>query len=616
MYFSVCVGSTAEYFEWLNRTLSYTNLLNLKVNHNCIKTQNDLCIGLASIFSQNFDNKTFTEKIITTKEDHEEIYINLKRLTSSYNFDRTQFKDDYLKISKLNGNIEINNSLFNTEQIYFLNQKSGYIIGNDFRLMLKHTNFTIDKTGVYSLLKYGTHGTFNTLCENIKSVPNGFIFKASPQNPNQSSDHLLEISPDQQNFFELEDSPHNTDEYLNTLENILNYLPDESALFFSGGVDSGFLAYKLMELNKNHIPLINFSFGPDDYNGKISAQMAKDIKMPFHQITYQKDHIYEFIENLFKLYSIPFFDASQIPTGILVQRTLKNFPQINCIIDGIGPDQYLGGGYSTQLAQWQNIYKLPKIFGNLGFLLNTRDFAWKLPYKKTTILRILHKFHQNSFEEIPVINYCNGITYNIPENTDKLLSQNFNKYVNIFASPLKNKNDFYSVQMIMCDLVLKIMLKSYEPLRYYGVNSISPFMHPRAIKKGLSINWSEKFENRETKAVLKKYLKSQMPPGQGVIPKMGFITPLELIIQDKTLLNYIMNIVLADDNPIGEFVNLKTFKRIISHVSKNNALNPEMSNNIWGIVFLSIWLKQLNSLNNAKSTATEQIIRHNANTTT
>ena len=117
---------------------------------------------------------------------------------------------------------------------------------------------------------------------------------------------------------------------------------NDPVLLFSGGVDSGFLASRLLRLGFKDALLVNYAFSEDDPESQVAEKMALQLGLPFLRVM-PDGELNDILESPGKVYCQPFGDHSTVPSSLMAHAIVKKFKgQNRIILDGTGADGAFG----------------------------------------------------------------------------------------------------------------------------------------------------------------------------------------------------------------------------------------------------------------------------------
>jgi hypothetical protein len=133
--------------------------------------------------------------------------------------------------------------------------------------------------------------------------------------------------------------------------------------------------------------------------------------------------------------------------------------------------------------------------------------------------------------------------------------------------------------------------KGFNPLRSCGLHAFFPFLNDEIIGIGSAIMQEER-QGSETKRALKALLLKEVPSGMIYRPKSGFKPPLNVILRDYRVREYINDIILVKNNPVNEFVYYSVMKKLFTRIWNNEQIGRHHFSFIWAYMFASIWLRR------------------------
>ena len=477
------------------------------------------------------------------------------------------------------------------EQIYYAPcRDGGAVFGNDMRFLLRWAGMRLDERALYSLMMCGTIVPPYTIAAGVRRIPNGHALalgtgKVAPQ---------LELMPDAviKNWHTAPVSDP-ARAVRDTLDSILGNTPTGSAVYFSGGVDSGLMAARLAALGRRDVRLINFSFGPDDAEGQLARAMAQRLGLRLEQVMYDPNDVMGVLDRLAIDYPLPFGDYSVLPMNMLVRASLTSSAGApSCAVEGAAADDLFSVG--VKYRQWKRWYRVPSpIRGSMGaayagLRLSESDSragrAGRVARRSVLMpLEGAGIFVQNSLA---------GIAYH----PSRKVIQAISTAIQSSYGPLTEgiaPEDRFSILFALHDVVGRVAHKSYMLLRAYGARPLFPFLEPTMIQLSASLRWDQKVRDGVTKAPLKELLAQQVGEEMVYRKKSGFIPPFEAMLTTRPMYDYLHDVALSPHNPLAQHLDTPAVQRLIDRAYSGQALNLESYFFLWAVVFGSAWLYRL-----------------------
>jgi asparagine synthase (glutamine-hydrolysing) len=477
------------------------------------------------------------------------------------------------------------------EQFYFAQHLQSIMLGNDLRLLSRWKGLQLNDSAVFALFQYGTIPAPLTIAKNIHRIPNGhqLTFTATVGEPKiiryfEPPTQLPTLgakNADRKALLDIVQA---------TLRQTLIPLPQNSALYFSGGVDSALLAAQLAHLGRRDITLFNYSFGPDDMESRLASEIADFLGFPYERISYQPSDMVSMLTRLAKDYSFPFGDRSVVPTNLLVHASLPKLSVGSAIIDGTGADGAFGAWHTTNPLSY-----VP------------RPIRWWLGkiYKYTTLWRTtssleyrLHRAGQSLHMTLPHLmvigSYAfSDIIYHIPALIRADLENNLIQNTDDLGLALASPERFSLLDLIhVCAGMFAA--KTFDPLRSQGVTPYYPFLEPTMVRLALAVPYVDKCPNHEAKSLLKQLLARDIPDHWIYRQKSGFIAPFKEMLKNKAMQEFIHDVVLSPSNPLLDYCNVDLITRMFARANRGFPLSDSLYGFLWNLIFTSGWLNQMN----------------------
>ncbi|MBI1879017.1 MAG: hypothetical protein HYR94_12500, partial [Chloroflexi bacterium] len=454
------------------------------------------------------------------------------------------------------------------------------------RLLMRWTGLELDEQAVYALFQYGTIPPPLTICQRIRRIPNGHVLKITPPSTEPAFEVFFQPGKDLPLDRNSADPERQVQQ---TLDDILADIPASTALYFSGGVDSGLIAARLADLGRTDVRLINYAFGPQDPEGHLALQMAAYLGLTCEQIMYKPSDIFLMLQRIGQDYSFPFGDRSVIPTNLLVHASLRSIDPLSAVIEGTGGDGAFG--------PWALRSRVASLPGWVRWLMATGYKGlkgWRYNSKIEHVGRLARKNMSMPLPHVIAIAYnpLNGIAYTIPDRVSKALEQVIKTRVEILSVGLEPEAQL-SLLDLVCVCAGRFAAKSFDPLRAYGVKAIYPFLEPAMLRLSSSLPYDQKCNGGQAKALLKSLLARQVPGELIYRPKSGFTSPFQEILTHDSMREFVRSVVLARDNPLLDFCQIDVVKQMIRRAEQGQTLNVEAHKFLWGLIFTSGWLRQL-----------------------
>ena len=112
-------------------------------------------------------------------------------------------------------------------------------------------------------------------------------------------------------------------------------------VMFSGGVDSGLIAYRLSALGRMDTVMFNVSFGQNDKEAMVAREMANRLRLNCIELRYPGK--WDVLTSPGAVYPVPFGDYSAPPAAFLASEICDRYAgQKVVVFDGTGADGCFG----------------------------------------------------------------------------------------------------------------------------------------------------------------------------------------------------------------------------------------------------------------------------------
>ena len=478
------------------------------------------------------------------------------------------------------------------EQCFVAVDHRGLMMGNDLRLLRRWKPGALDPAAVYALLQFRAIPPPLSLYTGIARIPNGHQFLG------HAGEASFTFTPfffpaqagtrEELTLISEEEALHRFQQHLD--EN-LHGLPDSSLLFFSGGVDSTLLAARLTALGKKKVQLVNFTFGPEDPEGKLALEMAALLGMPIEQLAYHEEEFPGMLTRIGREFSFPFGDSSAIPVNLMIHATLPRVGSARTVIEGVGPDQTFGA--KLQDKKWGWAEAAPALVRGAAAAVYKGMALWKKESPPGTMANILRKRWQMPREQaqIMAINALNGIAYATPEPLRRELDQAIHLHYHRLGEGL-DADDLSCLINLLHFSIGTVCAKSTDLYRLYGLRPVNPFMAREVLELSFALPHHVRCAQGKPKSLLKKLAARSVPPALIYRPKQGFDPPLARMARHPVMLEYLHSLVLNDANPLLAYLHKPVMKKMVGWIEGGRRLSYDAYRFIWMVLFASLWLDQ------------------------
>jgi asparagine synthase (glutamine-hydrolysing) len=496
-----------------------------------------------------------------------------------------------LRMDVNSGELTVMLQSLSPEHVFYAPTTHSIALSNDLRLLIRMTGLDLDERAVFSLLQYGTVLPPFSISRQIQRIPNSHTLRATVQSDALNVDVSLEVA------LYRKPAPPGTNPATavrGTMDGLLERVPRNSALFFSGGVDSGLMAARLAALGRDDVRLINFSFGPDDDEATLARNMAAHLGLRCEHITYDDSGFMDVLWRATEDYSFPFGDYSVMPMNMMIHAALGPGTQVPCLIDGSGADDMFSIG--LKYPSWRRLYRLsPTVRSTVAGMYQSGDI-WRRSSRTARVGRVVRRSAQLPLFQAGAMaqNSLDGIAYRTLQTVRDQLDDAFVTYRYPVVRQLPPADQFATL-MTMNDSTGRVAPKSYDPLRQRGIRSYVPFLEPAMVRLALSLPWSVKSARGKPKSLLKGLLAEQVPSEMVYRRKSAFIPPYESILTSPPMQSYLREIVLSPSSPLAPFYDRGVVERMVEQTQTWTKLNLEVYFFLWTLTFTTAWLYALHA---------------------
>ena len=507
--------------------------------------------------------------------------------------DPAETNEARLRLAQHRGDLSVFVQPLSPEHVFYTTMANGIALSNDLRLLIRLTGLDLDERAVYSLLQYGAIMPPFSISRQIQRIPNGHILHVKSR-PDRLTTALVMGEPPKSTPLPATVAPALA--LRQTLDSLLGRAPRNSAVFFSGGVDSGLIAARLAALGRKDVTLINFSFGPHDEESDLARRMAAHLGMRCEQISYDQSRFMDVLWRAADDYSFPFGDYSVLPMNMMIHAALPRQTQIPTpipgVIEGVGADDLFSIG--LKYPGWQRLYRISQRTRRAAAGAYQAREMWRHDSRTARVGRVLRRSAQ-----MPLLlaatqaqNSLDGIVYRMPDKIREQIDSAFLEYRFGLVRQLPPEDQF-SIVMSINDNSGRVAPKSFDPLRARGIAQHQPFLEPAMLRLALSLTWEQKSARGESKSLLKALLADQVPPEMVYRRKSPFIPPYESMLATQPMQSYLQEIVLSPSSPLAPYYERPTLERMVAQTQEWKQLNLEVYFFLWALTFLTAWLYPL-----------------------
>ncbi|MBL6446868.1 asparagine synthase (glutamine-hydrolyzing) [Fulvivirga sp. 29W222] len=413
--------------------------------------------------------------------------------------------------------------------LYYHYSNGRLIFGSEIKVISEHfdRSLEVDKSGLYSYLRFGYFIGETTIFAQVKKVPPGSYIRITPNN--LSIQHYW--CPE--GFLQDKKSFKNIDSAADELEPLLieafkyRMVSDVPVgTFFSGGIDSSLL---VAILNKHYGKIITCTIGFDksqNNEAEYARKIAKHLGTIHHERILGFSEARDLFSSFYDVYDEPFHDTSGIPTSIVTELAKER--GIKVVLSADGGDELFGGYpvYKKLSSFYNRVRSIPAIFRQTASRIvefmgvdSSGLYYRNMGQKMGKVAELLESESAEEVYEaiISTISHKEAMKQITGE-----LTFNKTRYNNNGLHPMERAMLWDLKYFLPDDLLVKVD----RATMYHGIEGREPFLDHRVVEFALRLPLDYKIKNGDQKIILKKILARYMPPELYERPKQGFSIPL------------------------------------------------------------------------------------------
>ncbi len=373
----------------------------------------------------------------------------------------------------------------------------------------------------------------------------------------------------------------------------------DPVLLFSGGVDSGLLAARLVALGFRESLLLNYSFGQDDPESLLAEAMAKHLGLRFERIFPRRSPC-ECLRAPGGVYPQPFSDQSTAPTWDFARTVVERLAGCHrLILDGTGADGAFG--MNQKIARWSRVVRTPALLRRSASFVYGRALwhsaaRWEYPFRVARRSAIL---------PLPAAavaqNTLAGILYRAApgHSLDGMLSS----WVGSWAGESMASRIMAADLALICANIFA--QKGLPILEGAGHVVAYPFLDSESVSFALSAVPSWAMD--EAKAPLKLCLAGQVPREMVYRAKSGFIDPRRGVFHAPEFIAH-LRATLDDSGPISPYLCRRPALKACDLLHRHRSLPAQTLDCLWGITFTDRWIRSAGRGSGAHSSPTGDLL--------
>jgi asparagine synthetase B (glutamine-hydrolysing) len=457
-------------------------------------------------------------------------------------------------------------------------------LSTDPRLLARSTD-PIDDRALYSVLQFGAIAPPFTMWRPVFQLTSGRVWTVSD---------TLTL-----HWAALRSSPRDFDPASEPRETTLTTLidgslramaPDERPVVcFSGGVDSGILAWRAARMGWRDTVLVHLSRGPTDDQTFHAERMAAALGLPFVVAQDDATSIERLLEIIGSAWYQPFGDCSVVSTAVLTQSILDQLSDRQSVLDGVGADGCFG--LAPKARQWQRICSLPTVLRNAAAgaygLRKVYGSAGRLEH----VLRIARRAARMPYPLGAVAqNALHGIAYDFDPAVVEDVWRRLLEWNDSAATDDRGAARLASLDIgLTCSRMFAQKTRALFDASPMEIHH--PFLASRMVEFALQTAGTA-VRGEEPKANLKRLLAREVPEAQPYRAKSGFPLSVQSIFAAPSFLAALAEII-SGRSPLAGIVRPDVVRRLRERIVAGRALNWPARNFLWTAVFTHLWLQQV-----------------------
>jgi asparagine synthase (glutamine-hydrolysing) len=484
-----------------------------------------------------------------------------------------------------------------------------FLFGSELKALKEHPAFekNINRDSLSLLMRHSYISHPNSIWKGIHKLEPGTILTISL---NSSEPKLTKYWSAEQTIKNgrLTNNHLSKEEAISQLDILLKDIISKQMLadvpvgaFLSGGVDSSTIAAHMQAQSTSKIKTFTIGFNEDKQNeAEYAKKIAAHLGTEHTELILSSTDAKNIIPMIPTIYDEPFADSSQIPT-YLVSKLARN--EVKVALTGDGADEMLCGYNRYQVSNrlWSKFSGIPHNLRKIG--------SKTISSIPSGVLNSLHRV-------FPMVNKSNNFSDRVYKGARLLQSKNFDQFYLDFISYWDNpesliinskepktslNRNLESIEnMTDIDRMMYLDLLSYLPgdiltkvdraSMAVSLETRLPFLDHRLIEFAWSLPNEYKYNNGQTKWILKEVLNKYIPKNLYDRPKQGFGIPINEWL--KGSLKEWGEDLLSEEKleNQGFFDAKKVRKKWIEHQSgKSN-----WQHQLWNVLMFQSWLEENN----------------------
>lgn len=361
-------------------------------------------------------------------------------------------------------------------------------------------------------------------------------------------------------------------------------------VFLSGGIDSsavvGLLAQKVSDRLKTFS--VAYDFG-DQYNETPYAQMvAKQFHTEHHEFFVSHNDFQGFIPDFVWFMDEPVAESAAISLFFIAKLAKRH---VTVVLSGEGADEVFAG---YDFYRYMNVIEMARKTMGAPLLDIIASLARRLLPVGNKIQKYL------TMSAMPLEKRYRGISTHDENYKKTLYSKDFSRLIGKRTESVQNflENLFLATKakdslsrMLYFDmktwLVDDLLIKADRMSMANSLELRVPFLDYRLVEFSAQIPSKYKINGNTNKFILKQMMKSILPPQVVHRKKMGFPTPLKIMLK-KNLKSYAFDLLLSPNAKMHAYFEKKGIHQLLHEHTRSQMDHHKV---IWQLIVLENWLQ-------------------------
>ncbi len=486
--------------------------------------------------------------------------------------------------------VTVTSDLAAVNRLHWAVDRNQLLISADPRLLYRR-GMTLDHRGLISLLTLGTIAPPFTLRREVHAFRPGFTTTFDLRNFQVEEEPAIRWSEldkkDQSRSLEWQ-----VDILVAMLDRMLSEVLTESPpyLLFSGGVDSGLLASRLVALGRTDTQLVHFSFGDDSPDTKAAEALSTVLDLPMTTVRRVERSAAELLDRTPFLHQQAFADHSVVPTTALIEHTASIAPRDSLVIDGTGADGAFGLVRKASRYRW--FERLVPLSMRRVLAIPYRQFdLWRGESTSEKFFRVLRRAGTMPRAMAAIaMSPMHGIGVRDESGAFPELATEIDAWLDHLAP-----RDGRTVRIAMADLCLicsgVFAQKDFRGGTDAGMRMAYPYLRQPMIDLALrhACHWPQ---SGEPKRALKEALLRVAPASAVNRPKTGFVSSKFELFRDPEVLERLAATAERGSSLAG-IIEPAVVRTIVADLRAGQTFSPPIYNFMWSAMVAESWVRQL-----------------------